>query len=137
MAALAATLVTALAVAPGASAHAVLEETRPANDTVVQQSPPQVLIRFNEAVDTSLGRALQVFDASGEEVDTGDIRRPSPEQVAVDIEEELADGTYTVAWRVVSADSDPIRGAFVFHVGAPGAHPEGIAAQVSQVPPCP
>jgi copper transport protein len=124
--------VSALVVAPSAAAHAVLEETRPANDAVVQQSPRQVLIRFNEAVDTSLGRALQVFDASGEEVETGDIQRPSPEQVAVEIEEELADGTYTVAWRVVSADSDPIRGAFVFHVGAPGAHPEGVAAQVSQ-----
>jgi copper transport protein len=117
---------------PGAAAHAVLEETRPANDAVVQQSPRQVLLRFNEAVDTSLGRALQVFDASGEEVDTGDVLRPSSKEVAVEIEDELADGTYTVAWRVVSADSDPIRGAFVFHVGAPGANPEGIAAQVSQ-----
>ena len=29
---------------------------------------------------------------------------------------ELAPGTYTVAWRVVSADSDPVSGAFVFHV---------------------
>jgi copper transport protein len=130
--ALAATLVTALTVAPSAAAHALLEETRPANDAVVQQSPRQVLLRFNEAVDTSLGRALQVFDASGEEVDTGDVLRPSAKEVAVEIEEELADGTYTVAWRVVSADSDPIRGAFVFHVGAPGANPEGIAAQVSQ-----
>ena len=129
---LAAVVFTALVVVPGASAHALLEETRPANDAVVQQSPRQVLLRFNEAVDTSLGRALQVFNANGEEVETGDIQRPSPAEVAVGIEEELADGTYTVAWRVVSADSDPIRGAFVFHVGAPGAHPEGIAAQISQ-----
>jgi copper transport protein len=117
---------------PSAAAHAVLEETRPANDAVVQQSPRQVLLRFNEAVDTSLGRAMQVFDASGDEVDTGDILRPSPKEVAVEIEGDLADGTYTVAWRAVSADSDPIRGAFVFHVGAPGANPEGIAAEVSQ-----
>jgi copper transport protein len=130
--ALAATFVAALAVAPGAAAHSVLEETRPANDEVVQQSPRQVLLRFNEGVDTSLGRALQVFDASGEQIDTGDILRPSPEQVAVEIEEELAGGTYTVAWRLISADSDPIRGAFVFHVGAPGANPEGVAAQVAQ-----
>src|SRR5687768_16274231 len=106
--ALAATLVAALAVAPGAVAHSVLEETRPANDEVVPQSPRQVLLRFNEGVETSLGRALQIFDASGEEIDTGDILRPSPEQVAVEIEEELPDGTYTVAWRLISADTDPI-----------------------------
>jgi len=35
-----------------------------------------------------------------------------------------------VAWRVISADSDPINGAFVFHVGAPGPQPSGVAAQV-------
>jgi copper transport protein len=43
---------------------------------------------------------------------------------------DLADGTYTVAWRVVSADTHPVFGAFVFHVGAPGANPAGIAEQV-------
>ena len=132
VAAVVAACATALVVVPQAAAHAILEETRPANDAVVEQSPKQVLLRFNEAVDTSLGRALQVFDASGEEVDTGDVLRPSAREVAVEIEEELPDGTYTVAWRVVSADSDPIRGAFVFHVGAPGANPEGVAAEVSQ-----
>ena len=35
-----------------------------------------------------------------------------------------------MAWRVISADSDPINGAFVFHVGAPGPQPSGVAAQV-------
>jgi copper transport protein len=46
--------------------------------------------------------------------------------VAVGIDSELAPGTYTVAWRVVSADSDPISGAFVFHVVE-----RGVAANVS------
>ena len=36
--------------------------------------------------------------------------------MAVGIEGELEPGTYTVAWRAISADSDPISGAFVFHV---------------------
>jgi copper transport protein len=50
--------------------------------------------------------------------------------VAVAIDGRLERGTYTVAWRVISADSDPINGAWVFHVEEPGAQPEGIAAQV-------
>ena len=51
--------------------------------------------------------------------------RPRPEEVAVAIDRRLERGTYTVAWRVISADSDPINGAWVFHVEAPGAQPSG------------
>ena len=90
-----------------------------------------MLLRFDQAVDTSLGQALQVFDASGGRVDSGEILRPAPNQVAVTIDTDLPDGTYTVAWRAISADADPIRGAFVFHVGAP-SESRGIVTQVSQ-----
>jgi copper transport protein len=121
-----------LGVVPAASAHSILVATQPKQGAVVQEAPRRVLLRFNEPVDTSLGRALQVFDGSGNQVDAGEILRPAPEEVAVELPADLADGTYTVAWRVISADSDPIRGAWVFHVGAPGANPEGVAAEVSQ-----
>jgi copper transport protein len=120
----------ALVVAPAASAHSVLIATEPARDAVVERSPDQVLLRFNEPVDTSLGSALQVFDGSGREVVAGEVLRPRAEEVAVQLDGDLPEGTYTVAWRVISADSDPIRGAFVFHIGAPGANPEGIATEV-------
>jgi copper transport protein len=129
---LVAACLTALILAPTAAAHSILVATEPRRGAVVQESPQRVLLRFNEPVDTSLGRGLQVFDASGNQVDAGEILRPTPEEVAVEIDDELQDGTYTVAWRAISADTDPIRGAWVFHVGAPGANPEGIAAQVSQ-----
>ncbi|MEU9007665.1 CopD family protein, partial [Streptomyces sp. NPDC048551] len=33
----------------------------------------------------------------------------------------LPDGTYTVAWQAVSADSHPVSGAFTFSIGAPSA----------------
>jgi copper transport protein len=119
----------ALAAAPAASAHSVLIATEPARDAVVEQSPDQVLLRFDEPVETALG-SIRVFDGSGQRVDAEEILRPSPEEVAVRIEDELDRGTYTVAWRAISADSDPINGAFVFHVGAPGPQPSGIAAEV-------
>ena len=66
-------------------------------------------------VDASLG-SLRVFDGQGPQVDAGEVTQPAAAEVAVGIDSELAPGTYTVAWRVVSADSDPISGAFVFHV---------------------
>jgi copper transport protein len=122
----------ALVAVPTATAHSVLIATVPERDAVVEEPPSRVLIRFNEPVDASLGAALQVFDGSGSQVDAGSVLRPAAAEVAVEIEDDLAEGTYTVAWRVISADSDPIRGAFVFHVGAPGANPEGVAADVSR-----
>jgi copper transport protein len=122
----------AVVAAPTAAAHSVLLETKPARDAIVQEAPSRVLLRFNEPVDTSLGVPLQVFDSSARQVDAGEILRPAAEKVAVEITDDLADGTYTVAWRVISADSDPISGAFVFHVGAPGANPEGVAAEVAE-----
>jgi copper transport protein len=114
-----AALVVAFAVAatysPSALAHSVLTGTQPGNDVVVPESPNEVVLEFNEPVDASLG-SLRVFDGQGRQVDNGEVTQPVGREVAVGIDSELAPGTYTVAWRVVSADSDPISGAFVFHV---------------------
>jgi copper transport protein len=95
----------------------------------VEHSPKEVVLHFDEPVETALGSII-VYDGEGERVDAGEIMRPRPESVAVAIEGELERGTYTVAWRVISADSDPINGAWVFHVEEPGAQPSGVAAQV-------
>lgn len=115
--------------APPAGAHSVLIATEPSNDAIVPEAPNGVLLRYNEPVESALG-SIRVYDGEGRRVDAETISRPSPEEVAVAIEDDLQRGTYTVAWRVISADSDPISGAFVFHVEAPGPQPSGIAAQV-------
>ena len=124
-----AALAVVLAAAPAAWGHSVLVATEPAADAVAEEAPSRVLLRFNEPVEGALG-SVRVFDASGERVDDDQVAKPRPEEIAVGIDGELARGTYTVAWRAISADSDPISGAFVFHVGAPGPQPSGIAAQV-------
>jgi copper transport protein len=89
----------------------------------------RVILHFDEPVESALG-SVRVFDGRGEQVDAQEIQRPSGDSVAVAIDDRLARGTYTVAWRVVSADSDPINGAFVFHVEKPGPQAAGIAAEV-------
>jgi copper transport protein len=121
--------VATLALAPAAGAHSTLVSTEPARDGTVEHSPKRVLVRFDEPVETALG-SIVVYDGAGERVDAGEVLRPAPEQVAVAIDRELERGTYTVAWRVISADSDPIKGAWVFHVQQPGAQPSGIAGEV-------
>jgi copper transport protein len=122
-------VVVALVLAPAAWGHSTLRSTEPARGNVVEHSPDRVVLRFDEPVETALG-SIAVYDGDGRRVDAGEIMRPGPEQVAVAIDDRLERGTYTVAWRVISADSDPINGAWVFHVEAPGPQPSGIAAQV-------
>jgi len=128
MGALAATIAALVAV-PAAGAHSVLIATDPGTGSVVEEPPTRVLLRFNEGVEAALG-SVRVFDASGERVDDDEVEKPSPEEAVVGIDGDLERGTYTVAWRLISADSDPISGAFVFHVDAPGPQPGGIGAQV-------
>jgi copper transport protein len=119
----------AIVPAQPAAAHSTLIATEPSRNAVVEQSPERVLLRFDEPVETQLG-SIRVYDGDGRRVDSDAVTKPAPEEVAVAIEGELERGTYTVAWRVISADSDPINGAWVFHVQEPGQQPSGIAAQV-------
>jgi copper transport protein len=127
--AIAAGLAVLLALAPAAGAHSTLVSTEPARNRVVEHPPKVVLLHFDEPVETALG-SITVYDGEGERVDAGKIMRPSQDSVKVKVPGRLERGTYTVAWRVISADSDPIKGAWVFHVKKPGPQPAGIAAQV-------
>jgi copper transport protein len=125
--AIAVVVVAALTAAPSAFAHAILQESSPSNNSVVRSSPSTVSLRFNEAVETAFG-SIRVYDCGGSRVDSGKIVRPSKDSVAVKIDRRLDRGTYTVTWRVISADSHPVAGAFVFNVKK--ATPGGSCKQV-------
>jgi copper transport protein len=122
-----AVVLAALTATPAAFAHAILQESSPSNNSVVRTSPKTVSLRFNEAVETAFG-SIRVYDCGGGRVDSGKIVRPSKDTVAVQIDRKLARGTYTVTWRVISADSHPVAGAFVFNVKK--ATPGGSCTQV-------
>ncbi len=126
--------IAALLALPAAGlGHAALESSLPADGQVVADSPAKVSLSFTEPVENAIGE-IRVFDGQAVRVDAGRTRSESASVLATAIPERLANGTYTVSWRIVSADGHPIEGAFVFHVGAPGANPEGIAGQVSSGP---
>jgi copper transport protein len=110
-----AVVLAALTATPAASAHAILQESNPTNNAVVRTSPKTVSLRFSEAVETAFG-SIRVYDCGGARVDSGKILRPTKDSVAVAIDRKLGQGTYTVTWRVISADSHPVAGAFVFNV---------------------
>ena len=121
-----------LAVLPAsAGAHALLERTEPERGSSGQAPPEQVAFYFSEPVEASFG-AIRVFDAEGDEVATGELERPGGESsaIAAPLPGDLADGSYTATYRVVSADSHPVSGGFVFGVGDGGP---GSAASVSEL----
>ncbi len=122
--AVAALVVAALAMPQGAAAHAELIATTPERGARVQAAPERVAFRFNEPVEAGFG-AVRVFDAEGERVDEGDPIRPGDDSKAIGValRSGLPDGSYTATYRVVSADSHPISGGFVFTVGEGGAAP--------------
>ena len=104
-----------------ASAHAVLLRTDPSPQTTVTGKPGALRLVFSEPVEAVFG-AVRLFDVDGERVVTGEARHPAGTRTELTVPlPDLADGTYTVTWRVVSDDGHPVRGGFVFYVGSPSA----------------
>ncbi|MFI6447280.1 FixH family protein [Kitasatospora sp. NPDC050543] len=117
---LGAVLALMLAGAGPAAAHATLESTDPGQNSVVATAPAAVTLTFSESVSLS-GDSVRVLDPAGKAVDAGNPGHADGRgnTARVDLNGNLANGTYTVAWRAVSEDSHPIGGAFTFSIGAP------------------
>jgi copper transport protein len=95
-----------------ASAHAALVGSSPAADSVVQVPPTQVVLTFTEVVNPVAGK-VRVIAPDGTRVDRDDARS-SGLQLIIPLKPVDDIGTYLVTFRVVSADSHPIGGAFSF-----------------------
>ncbi|MFJ8279486.1 copper resistance CopC/CopD family protein [Streptomyces griseoviridis] len=101
-----------------ASAHAALRSTDPGDGAVVATAPSRLTLTFTESV-ALLDDSFRVLDPENRRVDTGEAGHgPGGARTArVSLPPKLAQGTYVVVWRVVSADSHPVSGAFTFSVG--------------------
>ncbi|KOU98507.1 MULTISPECIES: copper resistance CopC/CopD family protein [unclassified Streptomyces] len=120
---LAALLATLFTAAAPATAHAALTASDPTDGAVVATAPAQVTLSFSEQV--AMGDdSIRVLDPQGRRVDTGELRdmcSGNTVRYGTALHSGLPNGTYTVAWQAVSADSHPISGAFTFSIGAPSA----------------
>ncbi|OSC72519.1 hypothetical protein B5180_19855 [Streptomyces sp. BF-3] len=121
-----------LAGAGPASAHAALTGSDPQDGAVVDTAPKEVTLSFSEAV--SVGDdSIRVLDPSGKRADTQaepkDLSEGSTVRYGVALHSGLPDGTYTVAWKAISADSHPVSGAFTFSIGAPSETTVALPSQ--------
>lgn len=114
-----------LLLTPEAAAHAELVETSPANGAHLEAAPPEVTLRFSETVNPVRG-GFTLLDGNGKTL-AQPAASGSGARITMPLPDSLGDGVYLINWRVVSADSHPIHGAFVFSVGTARAAPLGDA----------
>ena len=106
-------VLSSLATALAASAHAALTSVTPVDGTTVAEAPAEVVLTFNEAISTSFA-AVTVTDGQGASVTRG-----RPAVAGPTVTQALApvgSGTYTVSFRVVSEDGDAVSSRTTFRV---------------------
>ncbi len=107
--------VLAISGATPALAHATVVGSDPAESSRLQSPPSKVTMTFSE--DVSLGAGyLKVVDSKSNIVSNGDAKVEG-RNVTVPLKSGLGDGSYIVSYRITSADSHPIGGAYAFVVG--------------------
>ena len=118
-----------------ASAHAALESTDPADGSVLKSAPRSLTLTFSESV-ALLDDSFRVYDPDNRRVKTSSAHhaKDAGDTASVTLPAKLGTGTFTVAWRVVSADSHPVSGAFTFSIGKPSATTTPISTAPNEEP---
>jgi copper resistance protein C len=122
----AATAAAILAVLTGspAWAHNSLTDASPARNATVKKAPEQVKLTFLQKLDPNL--TIAVSDADKQKVAAGE-PEANGKVGTLTFDEPLINGTYTVAYRVVSTDGHPVQGSYRFTVADPSAAPASAA----------
>jgi len=110
------TAVLLLGSSPPAFAHASLEASTPAANSVLEASPPAIVLDFDAAIEVAVA-SVELFDGAGNAIAVGSPQPGNDETIVTSALPALADGLYAVTWRVASADGHPIEGSFSFQIG--------------------
>ncbi len=113
--------VPAVMLAPAAAAHSVLIATDPENGSELENSPEHVELTFNEEINQNFVTVTVRQDDDSTNRVTGE---PTVDGDTVTAQvEDLVPGSYTVGYRVTSADGHVVTGSSAFSVvgSEPGA----------------
>lgn len=119
---LAAAMLALVMTAIPAWAHATLTSSSPSNGAVVPTLPSAVVLTFDEPVRPVAG-AIKVLNPDGQSVG-GAVTADGP-KVVIALPRMNVQGTYTLTWRVIAADSHPVGGAVNFSLGHPSRADDG------------
>jgi methionine-rich copper-binding protein CopC len=102
-----------------AQAHVFPDHSEPRVGHTVAQSPPQVRIWFDGAIEPVFS-TLRVEDASGRRVDRGDAHVDAHDDTLLEVTlPPLPRGDYHAVWSVVARDGHRTEGSFPFTVDSP------------------
>ncbi|WP_422751789.1 copper resistance CopC family protein [Micromonospora sp. WMMD708] len=121
-------VLTLFVAATPARAHNGLRSASPARDATLTRAPTAITLEFLARLDPAL-TTIVLTDGTKRRVATGD-PVVSGATGSVQVTGPLPNGTYTVAYRVVSADGHPVQGSYPFTV----ADPAGAAAPEPEPP---
>ncbi|ASW54832.1 copper resistance CopC family protein [Plantactinospora sp. KBS50] len=127
-----AALTVLLAPAGPAAAHTALLRSTPAADSRLSTAPKQITLEFLQSLDPAY-TTIVLSDANRQRVPTG---APAVEGTkgTVTIDRPLGNGSYTVAYRVVSSDGHPVQGSYSFAVADPAASATPDSAAATDAP---
>jgi hypothetical protein len=122
-------VISALAGAGVASAHAVRVATDPVENTALAQAPQQVSATFNEKLQPQFA-AMTVVGPDGNLWSTGEPRVDGA-VISVGVRPLGPSGTYTVNYRVTSADGHVVSGSWPFRLTVSGTGTPGPSASAT------
>ncbi|MCF0095645.1 copper resistance CopC family protein [Micromonospora sp. MH99] len=123
-----AVVVAILIPAGPAWAHNTLRSAAPVQESTLSSAPTEIALEFAERLDPTF-TTIVLTDAAKRKIPTGD-PVVGGARGSVQLTEALPNGTYTVAYRVVSTDGHPVQGSYPFTV----ADPSSTAAPIVSTP---
>ena len=105
-----------------ASAHSGLSTSTPAEGESLTEAPRDILIQFDSPIQQG---EMNISEASGDTFEFSDISASGTE-LRGEFSEALPNGTYTVAWSVISEDSHEVTGTLTFNVAGEAAEEEVV-----------
>ncbi|MHA4949521.1 copper resistance CopC family protein [Micromonospora sp. SD19] len=124
-AAVLAVVVAVLIPAGPAWAHNSLRAATPARDATVPSAPTEVTLEFMQRLDPTF-TTIVLTDAAKRKLPTGEPVVTGATST-VRVTDTLPNGTYTVAYRVVSVDGHPVQGSYPFTVADPTSSAAPVA----------
>jgi methionine-rich copper-binding protein CopC len=127
-------VLSSIIMATGADAHAALKSISPKDGSSVATAPTQVVLTFNEPISTSFA-TVTVTGADG--VVSAGKTVVDGVTVTQALIPDLANGRYTITYRVVSEDGHPVSDKTTFAVAAATPTTSASATSVPSATPLP
>jgi copper transport protein len=100
-----------------ASAHAFLDHSDPAANSILPTAPTTMTLFFTERLETK-GTAAWLVDHTGATIPGSAFQITNPKELTVTLPSGLSNGTYSVVWKDLSADDGhPATGYVPFTIG--------------------